>query len=445
MRIVFSGTSYSDMKRMLLVSRDESCALLLASSRSAEAGRASLLVREIYPAPDSAYLIRTGDRAELRPDFLVPLVQKAREKELSVIFVHTHPGVEDGPRFSELDDRGEVALHNFVSKRVPGAAHAALVVGSAGCSARVLGTSKTIGVVQVGANVESVYVPGERWDNNAMWDRQRRAFGAEGQAAVRRARVAIVGLGGTGSVVAQELSHLGVSDFILVDPDVIDATNLNRVVGSRKANIGRAKTEVAAGVIREINPDAVVECLHRDVADVDVALGLTEVDAIFGCTDSHASRAVLNQLAYQYYVPFFDVGIGIVVEGGGVTSISGRVQMASPGLPCLICSGVIDANAVRRELQSETERAADPYISGVNEPQPAVMSLNATVASLCVTMFMSAFTPVPGQARLQFYNGMTGNVRAAELRADPSCIVCSLSGALGRGRYTTLPGRTGTR
>jgi molybdopterin-synthase adenylyltransferase len=128
-----------------------------------------------------------------------------------------------------------------------------------------------------------------------------------------------------------------------------------------------------------------------------------------------------------------------------VTHISGRVQMAAPGLPCLVCGNVIDPVAVRRELQSSVQRAADPYITGHNEPQPAVISLNSTMASLAVTMFMSAFTPVPGEARLQYYNGVSGVVRAATLQADPSCVVCSRSGALGLGNKWPLPGRERSR
>jgi hypothetical protein len=236
-------------------------------------------------------------------------------------------------------------------------------------------------------------------------------------------------------------AHLGVSEFVLVDPDVVDETNLNRLVGATPHDVGAAKTKVAARLIQSINPGAAIKPVSRDVTDLDVALALVDLDAIFGCTDSHASRAILNQLAYQFYVPLFDVGVGIVAKQGEVTHISGRAQMVAPGLPCLVCAGVIDAAAVRRELQSAVQRAADPYITGFNEPQPAVISLNSTVASLAVTMFMAAFTPVPGEARLQYYNGIAGVVRAATLRADPSCVVCSRSGALGLGDQWSLPGR----
>jgi hypothetical protein len=439
-RILFGGTSYSDMAASLMLAEDETCAILLATSSSA-ASDGSLLVCEIHPAPEHAYTVRTNTKAELSPEFLVPLIQRARQEGLSVIFVHTHPFAEGEPTFSPVDDDGERRLAEFLSRRIPTLLHAAIVVGADGCSARRLGSADRLSVIQVGRNVDSMYEPSKRFGLNERWDRQVRALGPKGQATIQGASIGIVGVGGTGSVVAQQLAYLGVSNFVLVDPDVVDETNLNRLVGASTSDVGVAKTEVGKNLIHRVNPRASIKTLRQDVTDLDVASQLVDLDAVFGCTDSHASRAILNQIAYQYYIPLFDLGVGIVAKQGQVTHISGRVQMAAPGLACLVCGGVIDPEAVRRELQSAVQRAADPYITGYNEPQPAVISLNSTMASLAVTMFMTAFTPVPGDARLQYYNGITGTVRAASLRADPSCVVCSRSGALGLGNQWSLPGK----
>jgi molybdopterin-synthase adenylyltransferase len=441
MRIIFAANGYKDMAAALLLSEKETCAILLASPPVMNSEQPSFLVREVHPAPEMAYEIRTETRAQLRPEFLVPLVQRARQEQLSVIFVHTHPFTEGTPSFSPIDSEGEKHLAGFLSRRVADIEHAALLVGPDGCSGRRLGLLEPVAVVQLGGKVELLFDPSESSGLDERWDRQVRAFGPEGQAVVRRARVVVVGVGGTGSVVAQQLAHLGVSDFVLVDPDVVDETNLNRLVGATPSDVGMPKAAAATRLIRGINPQATVKSIRRDVTDISVAETLIGRDAIFGCTDSHASRTILNQLAYQYYVPLFDVGVGIVVSEGLVTHISGRVQMAAPGLACLVCGGVIDPVAVRRELQSPIQRAADPYITGQNEPQPAVISLNSTVASLAVTMFMSVFTSVPGEARLQYYNGIAGVVRSAEVQADPSCVVCSRSGAVGLGNKWSLPGR----
>ena len=89
------------------------------------------------------------------------------------------------------------------------------------------------------------------------FDRQVRALGSAGQKYLESLTVAIVGLGGTGSIAAEQLAHLGVRKFILVDPDRIEMTNLNRVVGARVSDVGRFKTDVAADMIARITSDAV--------------------------------------------------------------------------------------------------------------------------------------------------------------------------------------------
>jgi hypothetical protein len=116
--------------------------------------------------------------------------------------------------------------------------------------------------------------------------------------------------------------------------------------------------------------------------------------------------------------------------------------MLSPGLPCLVCQGLLDTEQVRRDLLTEEERSRDPYIRGADEPQPAVISLNGTVASLAVTMFLAAAAGLPSLVRHQVYLGDRGLVRAVEATSDPFCIVCSLRGALGRGDLWPMPWRS---
>jgi hypothetical protein len=119
--------------------------------------------------------------------------------------------------------------------------------------------------------------------------------------------------------------------------------------------------------------------------------------------------------------------------------------MLAPDLPCLTCTAALDANQIRRELMSPEQRASDPYLVGAHEPQPSVMSINSTVASLAATMFMAAVTPVPGDARLRLYDGVRGTVRPTQARAVEHCVVCSRRGALARGLSWPLPVRSSAK
>lgn len=436
--LAITTAAFQDLRRQL-ASSDESAAILLATvvSRGRNAWR--LLVNEARYAAGDDYIQRSPFTAVLRPAFVAAITKEARNRRKALIFVHTHPGAKH-PTFSHTDDAGEVQLAAFVQRaRGP---HAALLLGATGCAARVLGMpTEPLRVVEVGSRLSySTGLKGPTGDETE-YARQIRAFGRDGQAVLDMLRVGIVGLGGTGSFIAQQLAHLGVHQFVLLDPDAVELSNLNRLAGATRKDEGLPKVDVAARHIRSIRPDAQIEPMQGSVLLAKTARRLVGADFLFCCTDSFGSRAVINQLAYQYLVPCIDMGVSVTTSAGQVSHITGRVQMLAPGLACLACNNMLDADAVRHDLMTDAERQADPYFLGEGEPQPAVMSINGTVASLAVTMFLGAVAGVPASARYQNYNGVAGTVRAVAATPDPICVVCSSRGAIGRGDEWRLPAR----
>jgi len=90
---------------------------------------------------------------------------------------------------------------------------------------------------------------------------------------------------------------------------------------------------------------------------------------------------------------------------------------------------------------TEEERKRDPYVVGIAIPQPAVISLNGTVASLGVTMMLAAVTGFPSAARYQVFQGERGVVRAVVATPVAGCVTCSYRGALARGDLWSMPWR----
>ena len=253
-----------------------------------------------------------------------------------------------------------------------------------------LGSDKTVRVLQVGRMLTASSDNSNTLNvSTNMYDRQILAFGDDGQNALQTLRIGIVGLGGTGSVVVQQLAHLGVTHYTLIDPDDVDVTNLNRLIGGRAEDVGKTKVSVARRLITTIRPNAKIESIVGDVVDEPYAQRIVQSHIIFCCTDSHASRNLLNTLSYQYYIPCIDMGVVLTPNTAYSTVyISGRVNMLSPGLPCLTCLNALDPDTIRKELLDAEQRNADPYFSdGVGIRQPAVVSLTSTIASPAVTMF----------------------------------------------------------
>lgn len=443
-RLIFAEPLLDELRPALMADQRETCAMLMVA-RGAD-GR--FLVRSSELAPKDAYRRRTPTAAELSPDYLVDITRRARDAGIGLVFAHTHPFAKGSPSFSEADTVGETALAAFMRVRQPGLDHFALVIGPEGVRARRLGGGPEVRVESVGKRLLVLHdFPGRRVQSlSDIYDRQVRAFGAAGQEILASMTVAIIGLGGTGSVVAQQLCHLGIRSLVFIDPDRLETTNLNRVVGARPEDLGRSKVDVCADAMRRLRPEIQIDAHVADVTEASVAKLLTVTDFIFACTDSHASRAVIGQLAYQHLIPAIDMGVGIAARAGAVESITGRVQALVPGMACLACTGVLDGQAIRRELMTPEHRAGDPYFTaGEGEPQPAVVSINSTVSSLAVTMFLSMVVGIGGAARHQVYDGCRGTVRHVATTRLNNCLVCSPEGALARGVAHALPVRAAPR
>jgi molybdopterin/thiamine biosynthesis adenylyltransferase/proteasome lid subunit RPN8/RPN11 len=437
-RLALTSEFLSTLRSNLLKQKKETCAVLYGKAVEVSGKLARIVVRESDHPQSEAYTVRTSTRVQLRPEFVAEVGQRARRNNESVIFVHTHPFSLN--EFSAIDDAGETELAAFLNRRIPEVAHAALLLTPEASIARVIGTAAPLRVVGVGEKVIWGDNPTTE-ETSGRFDRQIRAFGVAGQKALESLRIGIVGVGGTGSAVLQQLVHLGVRDLVLIDPDTIEETNLNRLFGATPQDVGAAKVTTAERWARKINPAVKIEARCESALKASVARSLADTDFVFCCTDSHGSRAVLNQFAYQYLVPTIDMGVVIAARAGNVTHVAGRTQMLAPGLACLTCGNLLDAEQVRRDLMTDFERQADPYILGDPEPAPAVVSLNSTMASLAVTMFLNAVTEVPGSGRFLNYNAISGICRPAICVPHPSCVVCSFRGAIARGDEWPLPAR----
>jgi molybdopterin-synthase adenylyltransferase len=426
------------LKDNFLSSEVETCAVL--TGPIAYVGKTRFLCRQIsFPSYD-AYSRRNETSAELTPEFVAAVASEARRRNEFVCLAHSHPFSEH-PSFSAIDDFGEARLLDFLNRRIPGRDHLSLVVGKKTVKCRLLGSNNAVDVYSAGADLRRISTLSDSSDDDDVFDRQVRALGRSGQQQLRHTCVSVVGLGGTGSVVVEQLAHLGVRNFLLIDHDILEASNLSRVVGTSADDVGRHKVEIAKDLVLRINPTSNVQAFRSNVVDDPVAKLLLQSDFMFCCTDSHGSRVVMNQLAYQYYLPCIDLGVAIRAENEKITHITGRVQMLSPGLSCLVCGNLLDPDTVRRDLMSDIHLKQDPYFIGAREPEPAVISINSTVVSLGITMFMSAITGAPSRARYQLYNGISGTVRAVQSDPVRTCVACSSYGALGKGDNWKLPTR----
>ena len=266
--------------------------------------------------------------------------------------------------------------------------------------------------------------------------------GAAGQKKLARCRVGLAGTGGLGCHVAQQLAYLGVPNQTLVDEDIVEMRNLNRLVGATPSDIGRLKVDVIADMITVILPGAdPVKVPHR-LEHPEARAALADVDVIFGCLDDDLSRLHLIELATASAIPFFDLATDIIPEPGAAPSFGGRLIFSGHGERCPYCMGELDQNEIRRATMTPAELAAEATIYRVPVSAltatsgPSVVSINGVVASLAVTEFIKFITGLAKPAPSLRYIGNTGVVRrVADERVIGTCPYCA---AWGRDRLGQL-------
>ena len=136
-----------------------------------------------------------------------------------------------------------------------------------------------------------------------QFSRTELLIGKEGIEKLNKAKVAIFGLGGVGSYVVEGLVRAGVQNFILVDNDKVDITNLNRQIIATRSTIGKNKVEVAKNRILEINPEAKVEIYQEFFMPDSKDLFDETVDYVVDCVDNVTAKIELVLRANKLQVP----------------------------------------------------------------------------------------------------------------------------------------------
>lgn len=215
-------------------------------------------------------------------------------------------------------------------------------------------------------------------------DFSRQSFlGAYAEELLADVRVTIVGLGGGGSHIAQQLAHVGVGHFRLIDPDNIEPSNLNRLIGATKADVDQAtaKVDITERTIKGIRPWASVKTAEAKWQETDHLIRDTNV--LFGCVDGYQQRDYLEMAARRFGIPYIDVGMDVTKIGPEFFAVAGQMIMTLPGHPCMRCLGFLTSD----KLAKEENRYGDV---GIN---PQVVWTNGTLASLAVGAFMKLVTP----------------------------------------------------
>lgn len=430
----------ASLRRYLLQDRSvESAALATAGYFRTERG-IHLAVRDVLIPGERDYNVRTARRLEISPLYFNRAIGAADADGITVIQMHTHPLGGAALEYSPSDDYGESESSDTVRKCLYGRPMGSLLFGPESMAGRVWtedGGVEPIGQLRVVGRRMAMRPlarnAGEDTVDTSLYDRQIRAFGIAGQRILSGIRVGIAGVGGTGSSVAEQLARAGVKRFTLVDRDAFSASNLTRMYGTDAATPSRPKVEVVRENIGRIAPDAAVDAAAMDIVSQEALACLGECDVVFGCTDRQAPRSVLNELAYQYFVPVIDVGVGIDSRDGRMAGGTVRASIVAPSLPCLFCSGIISPDRILAESLDPADRRArerEGYVVGLgDEEAPSVVSLTTMAASYAVLLLKDMLFGITDPARSMLLVDVgTLETTFPASRARPGCVCAARTG-----------------
>jgi molybdopterin-synthase adenylyltransferase len=194
--------------------------------------------------------------------------------------------------------------------------------------------------------------------------------------------VGVVGLGGGGSHVIQQLAHLGVRHFVIADPDIVEDHNLNRLVGATRQDAAERvpKVRVAERVIRGLTSQPSVVAI-QDAWQAS-AIELRACHVLFGCVDSFSERNQIEQFSRRFLIPYIDIGMD-VHEADDKFIIGGQVALSTPSEHCLWCMGILDKESIADEVRRY----------GAAGGRPQVVWPNGVLASVAVGLFVQLVTP----------------------------------------------------
>jgi hypothetical protein len=393
------GAHHEDALRRHLFQddQDEHGALLLAAPVELQ-GMTQLLVREVELLGPEDFGPGVHGYRQIAPLRIAEWANRAAEAGLVFVSAHSHPLARDAVGLSgdDRDAHRRLFPHLVDITRGP-------VVGLVFGQESAAGEVWTFGSSPAGVDQVTVLdhhlrrlTPGPAETGatreGGRFDRQVRLFGADGQRRLGAMHVGVIGAGGGGSMVIEELAHLGVGEITAVDFDVVKVHNLSRIVGARRrdAQLRRKKVAVARRHARAINRGITFNALDADVSSGRAVDALKHCDFLFLAGDSHTSRLVFNALAHVFLIPGVQIGAKVETANGQVTTAYTAVRPVWPHSGCLVCQQLVDPFVLQQEAVPEDEREAQNYLGTPEVVDPSVITLNAQAVAGAMNTFLFA-------------------------------------------------------
>ena len=253
-------------------------------------------------------------------------------------------------------------------------------------------------ISEIGYPFRLHYENQKREDKNEMFNRQS-FLGKDSEFLFKKVRIGIIGYGGGGSHVGQQLAHVGIINIIVFDDDRIEISNMNRLIGAWLSDVAKKllKTKIARRVIKKILPNAIVKSVTTKWQNEPELL--QSCDIIIGCVDTYSERQQLEAECRRYLIPYIDIGMDVLEEQDKSYSMFGQIILSMPGSACMNCYGFL----TEEKLGEEAGKYGD--VGG----RPQVVWPNGVLASTAVGVLIDIITGWTKEKDKNVYLSYDGN------------------------------------
>lgn len=390
----------------------EAAAIVLCAK--APAPRIRLLARDAILVPYAACARREPGYLTWPGSAIEDAIDRAEADDLALLLIHSHPGGFFA--FSGADDESDQLTMPGLFQALGPLHGTAVMVPGGQVLARTYGPdciATPLDLVTM-ADIDLHY-----WWHGPLLKRRPVAFTGAMTSELGRLCACVVGVSGTGSVVAEQLARLGFGQVILIDFDRLETRNLNRILNATLADTAAEMLKVdatAVAVTTYRGPDVAVP-VATSMATREGVLAASQADILFSCVDTLEARHIADLVAAAFLQPLIDMGVSIPTRradaGMAIADVCGRIDYVYPGGASLQDRGVYDPASLRAEYLRRSAPGAHRdevqagYLKGLREEAPAVISLNMRAASAACLEFIARAYPFrhdgnAGFARTQF-------------------------------------------
>ena len=227
-----------------------------------------------------------------------------------------------------------------------------------------------------------------------------REVGGPGQQALKSARIVLVGAGGLGAPASLYLAAAGVGHIRIIDPDVVDRSNLQRQVIYAEADLGTSKVTASARHLSDLNPNVTIDPVQARLDETNAAELLQGFDLVLDGTDDFATRFAVKGACVAHGIPLVSGAIG---RWTGQVAVFG----SQPCYRCLV-----------PEIPPDAETCSAVGVMG---------ALAGVIGSMMALEAIKLITGAgqPLSSRLLIYDALSAEVRTVRLGPDPDCPVCA--------------------